>query len=106
VSRTIEYGAPARRDLLGILNYYDERSDTAGDLFIADLNTCADSLLMFPHAGREVPRRVSGRRKVRCCRLSSRFRKYLVFYAIRRQSILIVRIVHGSRDIDIALGPH
>ncbi len=62
------------------------------DKFIDDLTDRFVLLASTPRAGRARPELAQGLR-------SFAFRKYVVFYSLADESVLIERVLHGSRDI-------
>lgn len=106
MSNGYDFSVAARREILAIVNYLDERSEFAGDWFLEDIHLCAIELLRFPNSGRAVPESLGLRRGMRYVRLSSRFESYLVFYRATKQVVRVMRVVHGARDIERVLkGP-
>jgi len=83
----------ADNDLLQISSYLSERSAQATQSILDDINRCLVSLTSFPLRGS--PRPDLGR-DVRSVIVSP----YLVFYAARRDHVTILRVLHGSRDIE------
>ena len=59
-----------------------------------------DKLLEHPKMGAVVEEAEGELHGLRLIPVSSKFRKYLVFYLSKDKSIHIVRILHSSRDIE------
>lgn len=93
----LRYLPAAREDLLALLDWIARDSPSRAVTFLDRLDQRIARLERQPHLGR-VPRnaklRAYGYRVlvVESC---------LVFYVIRRRSIEIHRVVHGSRDLDV-----
>jgi toxin ParE1/3/4 len=90
----------ARLDLLEQFVYFGEEAsvDVAERYFEAVAKTCA-LLAQQPEAGVACDtgiRRLAGLRRFRV----GGFEQYLIFYLTRRAGIDVVRVLHGSRDID------
>jgi toxin ParE1/3/4 len=64
-------------------------ADSAVDTFFKR----ARDLELFPEMGR---RREELGKGIRCLPI----RKYLVFYKVRSNDVLLVRVIHGSRDLE------
>ena len=80
-------------DLLQISSYLSERSVQATQSVLDDINRCFVSLTSFPLRGS--PRPDLGR-DVRSVIVSP----YLILYAARKDHVTILRVLHGSRDIE------
>ena len=83
----------ADNDLLQISSYLSERSAQATQSVLDEISRCFVSLTSFPRRGS--PRPDLGR-DVRSVIVSP----YLVFYAARQDHVTILRVLHGSRDIE------
>jgi toxin ParE1/3/4 len=83
----------ADKDLLQISSYLSERSVQGTQSVLDNINRCFESLTSFPRRG--TPRPNLGL-DVRSVIVSP----YLVSYAVRRDHVTILRVLHGSRDID------
>lgn len=59
-------------------------------------------LRAFPHLGRAREFRARGLRGLRSCPLTD-FPSWLVFYRIGRGTVEIVRVLHGARNLPLAL---
>jgi toxin ParE1/3/4 len=84
----------ADNDLMSIFSYLHRRSSQAADLMAGEIDRCFQNMSLFPFSG--LPRPELGP-DVRSLVVSP----YLVFYAVRRDHITVLRILHGSRDIDV-----
>jgi toxin ParE1/3/4 len=83
----------ADNDLLQIFSYLNQRSSQATQSILDDINRCFVNLASLPLRGS--PRPDLGR-DVRSVIVSP----YLIFYAARRDHVTILRVLHGSRDIE------
>jgi toxin ParE1/3/4 len=101
---TIIVSPEARADLT---NYYDtiaEKNPTAAlKVFDAARQTFAD-LARFPRSGSLSPYHPDPTQEIRRWAVKG-FRKYLIFYRVSTESIEIIRILHGSQDLDRLFNP-
>lgn len=82
----------ADADLTDIWVYVAQDSRAAADRLILDLIDAEDRLAEFPETGRARPEIRPGIR-------SWPVGAYILLYRIERDGILIVRIVHGAREL-------
>ena len=89
----------ASEDIDQIVDYLLEESVTAAQGFVKDLQKCFDLLTENP--------KIDVQREYRSAALSGmrmfplkKFSTYLVFYLPDDQTIDIVRVLHGRRDIE------
>ena len=83
----------ADNDLLQISSYLSERSVQATQSVLDNINQCFVSLTSFPRRGSPRPDLGLDVRSV----IAS---PYVVFYAARQDHVTILRVLHGSRDIE------
>lgn len=83
----------ASRDLDDIFDYFAEFSVDAGERFVDDFNKKCRNLATFPHIGCAYTEIESSLRGIP---LSG----YIIFYRVNENSIEIVRVVSGYRDLD------
>jgi toxin ParE1/3/4 len=90
----------ARLDLLEQFVYLGEQAgvDVAEPYFDAVAKTCA-LLAQQPQAGGAYDSGITRLAGLRRFRVKG-FEQYLIFYAVGRRSIDVVRVLHGARDID------
>ncbi|HEY8696003.1 MAG TPA: type II toxin-antitoxin system RelE/ParE family toxin [Rhizomicrobium sp.] len=87
----------AERDIRDIVTYIATDSPQAAERFRVEIWNAFRLITEQPDIGRAhsefaVP--------LRSIRVSSRFRKYLVFYRrIGQETVEVVRVLHGARDI-------
>lgn len=72
----------------------------AAEAYFDALFEVFDKLLEHPKIGAVVEEAKGDLLGLRLVPVSSKFRKYLVFYLLKEKSIHIVRILHSSRDIE------
>jgi toxin ParE1/3/4 len=84
----------ADNDLMLIFSYLHQRSSQAAELMAGEIDRCFQNMSLLPSSG--LPRPELGP-DVRSLAVSS----YFIFYAVRRDHITVLRILHGSRDIDV-----
>ncbi len=83
----------ASRDLDDIFDYFAEFSVDAGERFVDDFNKKCRNLAAFPHIGRVY---IEMEPSLRGIPLSG----YVILYRVNENSIEIVRVVSGYRDLD------
>jgi toxin ParE1/3/4 len=83
----------ADNDLVQIFSYLNQRSSQATQSILDDIDRCFVNLTSFPLRGS--PRPDLGR-DVRSAIVSP----YLILYAARQDHVTILRVLHGSRDIE------
>jgi plasmid stabilization system protein ParE len=81
----------ARKDLLQINSYIGERNQLAADNFIEAIDDKFEQFSLFPFIGRERTSLANGLRSILV-------RTHLIFYAVERERIVIVRV--GRMDVD------
>jgi len=88
----VSFSIRAVRDLDAIYDYIAADSPAAAEQIISRLETfCLETLSAHPYAGIEVSSLQEG---LRSFNVSS----YKVLYSVPKQSVMIKRIIHGSRD--------
>lgn len=80
-------------DLMQIFSYLSVQSSLAAQSVAAEIDRSLENLSSFPFSGS--PRARLGP-DVRSIVVSP----YLIFYAVRRDHVTILRVLHGSRDIE------
>jgi toxin ParE1/3/4 len=89
----IVFSAQADSDLLHILSYLAERNRSAAIALANLFNSKLESLAHFPFIGRDRSIFSPGLRSI----LAER---HVIFYRVDGDSILIVRVLDGRRDIE------
>lgn len=82
----------AKNDLLDIWDYIAEHDEVAADRYLENLRKRALELIAHPDLGRPREEILNGVR-------SLLFRNHLIFYRITHAEIIVLRILHGSRDL-------
>src|SRR5262249_38361631 len=90
MKRTFIIRADARSDIREILGYLAERRRSASAKFEARLDKLFELISVMPFAFAKVWR------NVRATRVKG-FR-YLIFYVVYKDRIVVIGVVHGSRD--------
>jgi toxin ParE1/3/4 len=101
--RPVEFHPAARSDLLDQAEYYDsEGGEELSSRFMRQCEAGFERLAKFPASG--APTRIRHTR-LRDCRfiLVPGFDQILIFYLVAQQSVVIVRVLHGARDIEALL---
>ncbi len=93
----LTFSDKARSDLRRIYAYLSVRNTPAADTLLRRINEKFVSLSRFPFIGRPRPIFGSGLRGV----LAG---SYIIFYIADSDQIEIVRVIHGSMDIDEEFG--
>ncbi len=85
---------PAVDDLGAIRDYIAHDSKHYAAQFIARILDAVERLESFPRLGRRVPEAMDqpGVREII-------FRNYRIIYRVERQRLLILGVIHGSRDL-------
>jgi toxin ParE1/3/4 len=88
----------AARDYADIEEHISAENPKAAIRVLRAIRTRIHRLRTFPESGQPVPGFADLRRVV--CG------PYLIFYAVRNNTIAVARILHGARDIETILHPH
>jgi toxin ParE1/3/4 len=83
----------AKSDLFRIYSYIEKRSLAAAKEILAQIDKKFEQLAWFPFIGRERSSLAPGLR-------SALVGKYLIFYLVRDNEIIVVRVIDGRMDID------
>jgi hypothetical protein len=81
---------PAKSDFMSAISFYNEQSEGLGYEFAAEVNRTLERILQYPDAWLQLSKRT------RRCR-TNRF-PYGLIYQIREDAILIVAVMHQSRN--------
>jgi toxin ParE1/3/4 len=87
-------------DVQDIVRYLRPRSPSAANRFVVEFKATVDFLATMPGVGH--PRPEFGIAGLRSWRVEG-FRRHLVFYEELPDRIRILRVLHGSRDLQAAL---
>jgi len=94
----VVFAPEALNDLDDIWLYIAQDSIARADRFIDELrNLCEGELAMFPGIGR--PRVYLGKGV-----LAFPHRNYMLYYRIRKDAVEILRVMHGSVDVESVFG--
>ena len=103
----IRYQRLARADLRGIVNHLDTQDGTGAlhRRFLSSFDKECETLLRFPQIGRKEPVQPLGRGTLDDLRRLpvSRFPKYLIFYTVKGDTVLIRRVLHTARNPSLRL---
>jgi toxin ParE1/3/4 len=83
----------ADADLLDIYRYLSERSPAAAEALFFEIDRTFKNLSDFPFIGRERSTLAEGLRSIGAY-------PYVIFYTAEPDRIVIMRVLHGRRDID------
>jgi toxin ParE1/3/4 len=87
----------AAEDLLEIWQYIADENEAAADKLLNEIDAASKMLARNPKAGRERPDLAH---KLRSFPVG----RYVLFYRSIDDGVEIVRVLHGSRDIDSIFG--
>ena len=105
MSRRATWYPRARRDVVDQALYLDDEADAAtAERFLGALERTLRSLLDFPDMGSP---RLFQHPKLKGVRVMPirGFERHLIFYRPTRAGIVIVRVLHASRDLGAVFGP-
>jgi toxin ParE1/3/4 len=83
----------ASRDLEEISTYYSIHNIEAGEKLISELENRCKYLVSFPKMGRSYQMIRPDLRGIACS-------GYIIFYRVSETSVVILRVVNGSRDLE------
>lgn len=86
----IKFLAPAENEFLDAISYYNMQSEGLGYEFAAEVKKTIERIIQYPEAWTKLSKRT------RRCR-TNRF-PYGVIYQIREETLLIVAVMHLSRE--------
>lgn len=86
----LEFLAPAEAEFANVIAYYNKQSEGLGFEFASEVKRTLERIVQFPEAWHSLSKRT------RRCR-TNRF-PYGVIYQVRAEIILIVAIMHLSRE--------
>ena len=84
----------ASRDLSAIVDYFASTNVEAGERFLASFARKCQNLIEFPMIGRSYD-------EIRTELRGVPLKKYIIFYRITTNGLEIVRVVHGSRKLEL-----
>lgn len=86
----IKFLAPAEAEFFNAISFYNTQSEGLGYEFAAEVNRTIQRIIQYPEAWAKLSKRT------RRCR-TNRF-PYGVIYQIREETLLIVTVMHLSRE--------
>lgn len=89
-------------DLLTIITYLAARSPAAADRFARAVPESLEDVARFPGAGSLGEFKDARLEGVRSWRIRG-FKKYLAFYRPIESGIYVLAVLHGARDIEVAM---
>jgi toxin ParE1/3/4 len=96
MKKQIRFSEFARDDLKQIYRYIANDSPARGRKLIVEITQCCEQTIAeYPQIGRVRPEIYQDLR-------SLAFKRYVIFYRELAAAIEIVRVLHGSRDVDLA----
>ena len=88
--KTVEFLAPAQAELAEAIDYYDSQGPGLGFLFAQEVRRTTERILQYPEAWSPLSKRTR-----RC--LTNKY-PYALVYQLRGDVVLIVAVMHLSRD--------
>lgn len=98
MTRQILYRPRAKRDLIEIVEYIGSDRPTAARRFLKQVSATLESLARFPGIGRLYETTHPALQGIRVTSVAS-FRNYLLFYRANAESIELLAVIHGARDL-------
>lgn len=98
----LNYSVKALFDMDSIAERIQKDSSRSAYRFVEATEKTAANLLQFPEFGAKFESDDPELQDLRVC-LVSNFKKYLLFYRIKGDDVIVVRVIHGHRDITEAL---
>ena len=92
----VVFTQPARDDLREIALRIAERSPFHAHRFVGRIEVRTQNIAILPHAGAPRPQWGASVRVVIV-------KKYLIIHRVRDNTVQILRVLHGARDIDALL---
>lgn len=90
----LETSPEAEADLLAIWLYIADDQPVNADRFLSGLQEIMRKLAVFPGMGRDRPELAVGLK-------SFPVDHYNIYYRVTNTALVLVRVLHGSRDIDV-----
>lgn len=90
----------AERDIIEIGSFIAETSLEYSDLFLKAIETTLMALVRMPRAGVTRTFRNPKYAGIRVWRVKG-FEKYLIFYRPLNDGIIVLRLIHAARDLEI-----
>ncbi len=88
-------------DVQDLVRYLRQRNPSAAERFVIEFKATVGFLATMPNVGR--PRPEFGIRELRSWRVEG-FRRHLLFYQSLPDRVRILRVLHGSHDLQAELG--
>jgi toxin ParE1/3/4 len=92
----------ARQDIVEVAVFIGRDSLTAAERFLDATETTFQLLVASPEIGPIYPTKQEVLTGLRVFRVN-RFPNHLVFYRVLANGIEIIRVIHGARDLELAL---
>jgi addiction module RelE/StbE family toxin len=99
--RDIEFLPLAKKDLLEITAYYEERNNRAADKFKNAVVKITEFLCQSPETGTLCRFDNPNYAGTRVRTLPRPFNDYLIFYRLQNTSLQILRLMYGSKDYSV-----
>jgi toxin ParE1/3/4 len=86
------WARPALDDLAGIRTFIARDDPAIADDFVRRLRRAAERLRSFPESG-------ASRDDIRATLRSIPFERYVLFYRLEQDRLLVLRVLHSARDV-------
>ncbi len=93
----------AKVDLVELSDFISQRNLAAAERFLDAVEAALGRLSKMPELGTPCDFQSSSAAGIRVWSISG-FGNYLIFYRCQEDTIDIVRVLHGSRDIEVIFG--
>lgn len=93
----------ASADIEAIVGFLNERNPIAAVRFLEALQASIEYVVGLPLAHPRLDTSNPALRDVRSRPLTGAFARYLLFYAARGDTVLVIRVLHSARDIGAIL---
>ncbi len=101
IASSLTIRTAAADDVRDIADFIAFDSPSSAERFRAEFKHAIERIRSFPETGH---RAHPPHQDLRAMRVSSRFRRYLIFYVVTEDmGVSVVRVLHGAMDIQAAL---
>ncbi|HWB53906.1 MAG TPA: type II toxin-antitoxin system RelE/ParE family toxin [Tepidisphaeraceae bacterium] len=95
---SVTYGNVVLEDLHTIVSYLAPRNEQAARRFIASAFAAMHGLSEMPERGSPKRFRRHGGSPIRSWGVPG-FRKYVIYFVVERDEVIILAVLHGARDV-------
>lgn len=98
----VDFTPKATREIRAHADYLSDQSPPTARRFFAAVRKTADALEHFPRAGSPCDDWHPELTGIRRCTIQG-FPRHLFFYVVEEDAVWIIRVLHGSQDLLLAL---